>query len=176
MMTYWIALFFQATSLLNSPTTYIDVIQASASLNVDHNVYAVFQDTGNAGNYMLSLSSPSIFSIFPNLAHRRVFQGVEQTVLRGDLGRVSLIATKFLAKPQWIILTVEDGSEATYGIIGSTNHPANTMMEHFAMSIDSVSLADFAMSKALDTGLSYKIYRAQEYDAKDSLNFSFTPK
>lgn len=172
----WIALFFSSMSLLNSPTTYIDVIQASASLTKDSNAYAMFEDTAPAANYMLSFTSPSIVSVQSNLTKRKVYKSVEQVVLRDNLGRVSLVTTKFLAKPQWIILLVDLDLRPEFGQMGNTNHPTNTTMEHFAISTDAVALADFASNKSLDTGLAYRIYRAQEYDARDTLNFTFTPK
>lgn len=166
-MTQFIALFFSSMSLLNSPTVYMNSIEATVSLQDSFNACSVTNSTQSLANYIYNL-----YAYEKTISKKRYFKATEQTVIFFP-NKNPLIVSKFLAPFQWIILAIDE--DPAFQFLGSVTNSVNRS-EHFAISTDSITLVNYADSKAKTLNLKYKVYRGQEYLAKDRIDFTFKPK
>ena len=169
-MTWWIATFFTTMSVLvgpGIPIGYVGINTVAEQLDRDLNAYDVVDSTMSVGNYVLSIST---IAKAPNSerAPKRVYKCLEQTLLVSN-GRPSLLVTKFLAKPQWVMLMNDP-------LFPENNFDVESLSEHFVVSTDSNVVAQYAINKGLITGLKYRIYKGQEYEYTSREDYSFKLK
>lgn len=155
-MIQWIALFF-STALMAPPTTY-SIPDAGLSLYQNRNSYSLMMTTANVGNYLYGLKANEY-----NVSQAQVFRVTEQTVILSN-GKPVVIASKFLAPLQWLVLSVDVDTGPTAG------------EQLFSIDTDSNALVIGAIQKATQMNKKYVIYRGTEYIAKDRYDFSFKAK
>jgi len=166
-MNYFITLWFSSLTLLSPATQYSYVPTNVGALIWYKHTYSVFNDTVPVCAHIESLAE-----LEAETSKKRIFKGPEQTLLTSQ-GKPVLLTTKFLAKPQYVVLSY-DRSLATHSVIGSPLNPINRE-EFYTISASSTDIVNYTLEKAKQTGYDYKIYKSQEYTIKDN-GHSFTFK
>lgn len=168
-MTWWIAVFFSTMGIWNSPHVStggnMNMDQAIMALNEDHNAFAILASTHLASAYIDAITTNE-----GTVSNNRCFKATEQTVIFFIGNKPPLIASKFLAPLQWMVLskTMDDKS--------STMAAPSITQEHFFVNTDSIALVNFASARAKYLNISYRIYRGQEYMPKEVYDFAFIAK
>lgn len=166
-MTWWIALWFSSMTLLSPATQYAYVPLNVGALNLYKHTYAVFNTTADVGAYMDSLAG-----LENEVTIKTIYRGPEQRLILSN-GKPIFLGTKFLAPNQYSVLSYDE-SFSSHAFIGSTSNSIDRE-EFYTVSDSSTDLINYTLLKAKQTGYDYKIYRGEQYVARDN-GRSFTFK
>ena len=165
-MTWAIAVFF--STMLAGPATNYNVPKAVECLAQNHNNYDFFVTTAGMGNYLYAMPD-----LEQGESQKFLYSVAEQRVFADNLGNVILVATKFGAPNQWLMV-MRDIEFSSYTVIGSTTQPFDAG-EKFAIATDPKAVAAYAIKKcAAIPGLAYKLYAGPAYTKiEDEISFRF---
>jgi len=177
----WIALFF-ATATLQAPPTSYHIPSTLQTLDYDYNAYDFVQSTASMANYMLALRQPPWVLLPAGITGeyvKKAYQVTEQTVVKNSTGGIQVIATKFLAKPQFLITSVGIewpliGVCLTSSSIDNLGIGMEKRYEHFVIGPDKSMVALYAIKKCqLAPEFGWTLYRAREYAWRERYDFAF---
>jgi hypothetical protein len=183
MINYWIAIFGSTMSLLQSPTSYVDVREKVNDLMVSQNTWAVVETTASVAIYLNSVGdfqadmTKSVMPLgqeyphpSPNFTKNRIFRATEQRLITDANGEVIFVGSKPRMPFQWVILSVDVDADSP----GSPGSPSPDYI--YDVSTSSTTLINYAISYKDFTGLDYKIYKGTEYEAKLIYSYKLIPK